>query len=153
MQKAKLEAIKGKRPPGYSEAIAKAASKEDGEAYYITALAWGKVVREFNLTGNHIIGGPSKPNPTPAKEIKPIPRDQWPAWAKLIALAAKPEDIGVGDTVERTIGKANSAAFKTWFLAAFGRPCGCATRQAAWNATYPYQNEKVLALPNNNESA
>lgn len=151
--KAKLDAVKDHRPAGYAEAVAKAAHRQDEEAYYLSAMDWGRIAREFGVSPNNVVGHNSPAKPTKPQPAKPAPKSEWPAWAKLIALAAKPEDAGVGDTIERTVGKANSAAFKAWFLATFGRSCGCATRQAAWNATYPYQNEKVLALPDHNESA
>lgn len=68
----------------------------------------------------------------------PVPREEWPIWAKAIALAASPEDKGVGDTVARTIGDRNSARFKAWFKTIFDRDCNCADRHAAWDTLYPY---------------
>lgn len=66
------------------------------------------------------------------------PFEQWPAWAKGIALLKTDADKGVGDTVYRTIGPDTSAAFKTWFILLFGRSCGCAKRHVKWNAEFPY---------------
>lgn len=77
--------------------------------------------------------------PSPIRRIPlPLPPELWPKWAKALALLARAEDVGVGDTVFRVIGAANSAAFKAWYLAAFGQSCGCAERQAEWNAKYAY---------------
>lgn len=71
------------------------------------------------------------------KPIQPIPRKDWPIWAKALAQFAKPEDKGIGDVVARMIGDENSAAFKNWFKLTFGKDCGCNGRQKLWNQTYP----------------
>ncbi len=63
--------------------------------------------------------------------------EQWPLWAKALKQFAKPEDKGIGDVVARMIGDENSAKFKAWHQAAFGKPCNCNARQALWNALYP----------------
>ena len=67
-----------------------------------------------------------------------IPRHEWPAWAKVVALAKNDSDIGVGDTVERTIGPIASEAFKSWFHKITGRPCACNFRKDKWNNEYRY---------------
>lgn len=67
-----------------------------------------------------------------------VEQQEWPVWAKLFRLRAIPEDVGVGDTVARMIGKENSEAFKHWFKLTFGKDCGCTGRQHAWNIQYPY---------------
>jgi hypothetical protein len=69
----------------------------------------------------------------------PVPRKQWPEWAKRLADDANDNDVGIGDTVERRIGPAASAAFKTWYRAVFKKTCGCEKRKAEWNARYPYR--------------
>ncbi len=68
---------------------------------------------------------------------QPIPRKEWPFWAKALAMTAKPEDKGVGDVVARTIGAENSEAFKKWYKATTGKDCGCTGRQNLWNIKYP----------------
>lgn len=67
-----------------------------------------------------------------------IPFEKWPAWAKGVALLKKDCDKGVGDTVERIIGKSNSAAYKAFYLATFKKSCGCSNRKAEWNVKYKY---------------
>lgn len=67
-----------------------------------------------------------------------IPYDRWPVWAKAISLLKTDADGGLGDTVERVIGTANSAAFKAWHLATFGKSCGCSERKTIWNTLYRY---------------
>lgn len=70
-------------------------------------------------------------------DYRPIPREQWPLWAKAMALVASPEDKGLGDTVERIIGPVASNAFKAWHKATFGKPCSCSERKDRWNSQYP----------------
>jgi hypothetical protein len=74
-------------------------------------------------------------------DYRPVPRDQWPIWAKTLALVSTDSDRGVGDTVKRLIGDFASEAFKTWHKATFGKPCSCQERQDKWNAQYPYQKD------------
>lgn len=69
--------------------------------------------------------------------IEPIPRNDWPMWAKAISQFSKPEDAGIGDVVARMIGDEKSAAFKAWHQWVFGKPCGCTGRQKRWNQFYP----------------
>lgn len=67
---------------------------------------------------------------------QPVPRDQWPTWAKAIAAMKADTDTGVGSTVDRllgTFGKVYKATLK-----AMGVPCGCNERRAEWDARYPY---------------
>jgi len=70
--------------------------------------------------------------------IHPLNRDRWPLWALAIALLKQDGEIGVGDTLERIIGPANSAAFKAWHMATFKKSCGCSERKAVWNQRYKY---------------
>jgi len=76
-----------------------------------------------------------------------IPQDEWPMWAKALKQFAKPEDKGIGDVVARMIGDENSTAFKAWYLATFGKSCGCAGRQAKWNQQYPLQRGPAISPP------
>ncbi len=76
--------------------------------------------------------------PMPSRPpVEPIPRDQWPMWTKALAQFATENDKGIGDVAARMIGTENSAKFKAWHLATFGRPCGCNGRQNLWNQKYP----------------
>lgn len=72
-------------------------------------------------------------------EYRPVPRDEWPLWAKALAMTRAESDSGVGDTVRRTIGDFASDTFKAWHKTIFGKPCSCAARQAKWNAQFPYR--------------
>ena len=100
-----------------------------------------------NLTIDCRIGRDPYPNRYAEQENyvhpdnRPVPRDEWPIWAKAIALTKADSDSGVGDTVRRLIGDYASDAFKTWHRATFGKSCDCAVRQAKWNTQYPYQKD------------
>lgn len=73
-----------------------------------------------------------------ALESTALPFDKWPLWARMVWLVRKESDKGVGDTVRRTIGEANSKAFQSWYQTTFGKSCGCARRQREWNKQYRY---------------
>ncbi len=108
------------RPDGYYEEIVSAGHIETAE---ILVLDDG-VYREFR-------------NKYGSQKIQPIPRKDWPLWAKALAMISKPEDKGIGDVVTRTVGAENSEAFKKWFKATTGKDCGCTGRQKLWNQQYP----------------
>lgn len=74
----------------------------------------------------------------PDEPLRPLPCDQWPLWSKALKQFATENDTGIGDTVARMIGDENSAAFEAWYLATFGKSCGCPGRRKQWNLTYPY---------------
>ncbi len=61
----------------------------------------------------------------------------WPLALIPIKLLANETDRGLGDIVARVIGPIGGDAFKKWYKAIFGTPCGCKERQEDWNATYP----------------
>lgn len=71
------------------------------------------------------------------KTVARKPSGEWPDWAKGVALLATPEDIGVGDTVERWARKFGGIQFKA-MSKAIGMPCRCDERRAEWNRRYPY---------------
>ncbi len=93
-------------------------------------------LREAMNKENHILTN-VREVPEIHTAVKPIPRDQWPLWAKGLAKFAAPEDKGIGDVAARMIGAENSAKFKAWHLATFGRPCGCNGRRHGLNIKYP----------------
>jgi hypothetical protein len=73
-----------------------------------------------------------------ARPVQPVPRDQWPLVVKAMALAAKPEDKGVGDTAKRMLAGMGADALAKLYEQATGRECGCKDRAARLNALYPY---------------
>ena len=66
-----------------------------------------------------------------------VPYEDWPIWAKLIALRKIDSDVGVGDTVQRYAAKIGGERFKK-LAKRLGIPCGCSERQAQWNTRYKY---------------
>lgn len=78
--------------------------------------------------------------PVPAK---PVPRDEWPLPARMIANLATIEDKGVGDTIKRVIGRVG-VFYQTMMKALTGSTCkGCGFRQQTWNDKYPYHWEQT----------
>lgn len=59
------------------------------------------------------------------------------AWVRLVKMLRKPEDKGVGDTVQRIAAKFGGERFKAWSKK-LGMPCGCTERQEEWNRIWPY---------------
>lgn len=58
-------------------------------------------------------------------------------WVRLVRMLRKPEDKGVGDTVQRIAAKFGGERFKAW-AERIGIPCGCVARQEEWNRVWPY---------------
>ncbi len=59
------------------------------------------------------------------------------AWVNLVKPFSKPEDKGIGDTVQRHLAMLGGERFKQW-VKELGIPCRCADRQAEWNERWPY---------------
>jgi hypothetical protein len=76
----------------------------------------------------------------PAPGLEAMPRSQWPLGIALVAMLARPEDRGIGDTVARVVGPVGGDLFKAWYRRVTGQDCGCGTRQESLNATYPYHH-------------
>lgn len=107
------------RPRGYYDDVVGAGEVANG-VVTLSACAYASLVKKYTV---------------------PQARATWPAWANAIAKLRKDEDRGVGDTVHRLIGEANSERFKRWHLKLFKATCGCQRRHAEWNALYPYAEE------------
>jgi len=75
----------------------------------------------------------------PLVRVHPLPRDEWPKWAKDLAHYRQPEDKGLGDTIVHVIGDARSEKFKRWFKEKFRGNCGCLERQRWLNQRFPYK--------------
>lgn len=66
------------------------------------------------------------------------PAEQPPAaWVALVRRLRKPEDRGVGDTVQRLASWLGGEQFKK-LSQKLGIPCGCTQRQAEWNERWRY---------------
>jgi hypothetical protein len=56
----------------------------------------------------------------------------------VLAELRAPEDVGLGDTVARHLGRLGGDAFKRLYRKLTGGDCGCADRQAALNRLFHY---------------
>ncbi len=110
------------RPPGYYDEVVNAGRIEMIESVVMDESVYGELQKKYSPAGN---------------PVQPIPRKDWPLWAKGLAMMSKPEDKGIGDVAARTIGAENSEAFKKWFKATTGKDCGCTGRQRRWDIEYP----------------
>ncbi len=121
-----LRDVSSKRPAGYYDELVSRGRIETAEILILDDAVYAELAQKFSP-------------PKKSKSIFPqsIPRDQWPIWAKALAMIAKPDDKGIGDVVARTIGAENSEAFKKWYKATTGKDCGCTGRQRRWNIEYP----------------
>ncbi len=121
-----LRDISAKRSEGYYEELVSAGHIETADILVLDDKIYADFLSKYAPAGR------------PASIIpQPIPRKDWPLWAKALAMIAKPEDKGIGDVVARTIGSENSEAFKKWYKATTGKDCGCTGRQLRWNIEYP----------------
>jgi hypothetical protein len=88
---------------------------------------WGR----YEIRGCEQVVRPGSASPPPPKP------ESWPLLLRPMKLLAAPEDRGLGDIVERTVGPIGGDAFKAWHQTLFGRSCGCVERREAWNVRYP----------------
>jgi hypothetical protein len=107
----------------------KEVSANRGEGFFDYVVSLGAVENEVLSIPNGALAGI-------ANKFKPAQR--WPAWAMLVAKLSAPQDLGVGDTIARTIGPVGGSAYKNWYLTTFGKTCGCTERQEQLNAKFPY---------------
>jgi hypothetical protein len=75
--------------------------------------------------------------PVPVPGVEPITFQQWPPAFQLLAKAAKPEDKGLGDIIDRVVGPVGGVKFKLWFKHITRRDCGCSARKQKLNELYP----------------
>jgi len=59
-----------------------------------------------------------------------------PRWVRILQRLYKPQDIGLGATVNRIAARFGGERFKVW-ATKIGLPCGCTEREAHWNKLYP----------------
>ncbi len=118
-----LREISAQRPAGYYDELVSRGRIETAEILILDDSVYSELSQKFR--------------PPTSILPQPIPRKDWPIWAKALVMLAKPEDKGIGDVVARTIGAENSEAFKKWFKATTGKDCGCTGRQRRWNIEYP----------------
>jgi len=84
---------------------------------------------------------PDAPQPVIVQPYEPVPRHEWPAWARALSWIKKPNETGVGDTVHRLATGLGGEKFKAWYKRRTGEDCNCAARQKQFNEQYPYQRD------------
>lgn len=82
----------------------------------------------------------TSPEPRPPEPVKPVPRDQWPAWVNGVAKLAKEGEGGVGDTLARLFDTAKVGTAYKALRKALGMPCSCEKDAARLSILYPYEN-------------
>lgn len=74
---------------------------------------------------------------SPSVQILPIVV-VWPLFLQPLKLFAKPDDKGLGDIVERTIGPIGGNLYNRWYIKTFGTKCPkCTEDKNNLNARYP----------------
>lgn len=91
---------------------------------------------------NHPVLGVPKNGANVTQPHQPLPRELWPAWARAVSTFGTSADVGVGDTIKRCLGTAGKLFEAT--LRTIGAPCQCATRQAEFNARFPYPGQNPV---------
>jgi hypothetical protein len=81
-----------------------------------------------------VVGKDPEAKPVPLPRTKEQQDSRLIGWVKLFR---KPEDRGVGDTVERLLAVAGGRKIKR-MLERVGINCGCTDRQKALNEQHPY---------------
>jgi hypothetical protein len=72
-----------------------------------------------------------------ADELRKGLIEKQSGWVRVVKLLRKPEDRGIGDTVQRHLATLGGERFKQW-AKDVGIPCGCTERQEQWNSIWPY---------------
>lgn len=73
------------------------------------------------------------------RELTPhaVPLADWPHAARVMRCLRRAGDTGVGDTIERELGRVGGL-FK-WAMDCLAIECGCARRRDHLNGIYPYE--------------
>jgi hypothetical protein len=87
----------------------------------------GRPVR--NVKGSHT-------TTTNISKDEVIEYENWPEWAKELAVLRESGEVGVGDTLARQIGPIGK--FVTWATHKIHFDCGCSKRKEKLNLKYPY---------------
>ena len=126
-----ISKIRSANLPGYLDDIKQSCIKEDTHNYYVSEEDFIRIKSKYKVNNTKSKITPQEPNA--------IPESEWPFWAKQVAKMRQDGDIGVGDTIARTIGVKTSQTFKSWYKDLFNKDCGCDFRQDLWNKQYKYQ--------------
>jgi hypothetical protein len=92
---------------------------------------FGSLVRCVKCPCGEVVYGNCEPQVTKQPRTSRL-------WTEVVGWFRKPEDKGVGDTVQRIAARFGGERFKK-FAVKVGMPCGCTDRQREWNELYPYR--------------
>jgi hypothetical protein len=84
----------------------------------------------------YLIDGVPQPITQDGQPVR-LPKPDWPVIVRPMKRFAKEGDKGLGDIVERVIGPVGGHAYKIWYQATFGEPCGCEKRIDRLNERFP----------------
>ncbi len=127
------------RPAEYLSELQAAAIRHDAHSmtFNLGDPKYQAIQNKYRVKGQVTGIAARSPAATNHKTGTPVadPKDQssWPVLARVAAKMAKPEDKGVGDTVQRLAALVGGEQFK-----ALVPNCGCSDRQKWLNEKYPY---------------
>jgi hypothetical protein len=114
------------RPDGYLDRLSDLAARQDDSHYYFTVEAYARLYEEYRGQEYQ-----SKHLQVLERESQKLPR--LVAW---LTRFRKPEDRGLGDTLERLLAAAGGRRFKR-IMHLLHLPCGCEDRQRWLNERFP----------------
>ena len=82
----------------------------------------------------------------PLQSPVPVARQPWPLWARVLAKRRETGDVGLGDTVARTLEHVWADNLALAWESLTGKSCGCQDRRQWLNRLYPYPQEKEIDL-------
>ena len=115
------------RPDGYLQKLETSAARENAEYYYFTAEIYAQLFEEYRGKTYQM-----KFSQDLDRQAQKVPR-----LVKWLSRFRKPNDRGMGDTLERLLAAAGGRRFKH-MMHLLHLPCGCENRQAWLNERYPY---------------
>jgi hypothetical protein len=127
VSKQEVAAVAEQRPEGYTQKLACSATREDAEHYYFKVGDYARLYEEYRGKSYQ-----TKHFHDLERQTQKLPR--MVAWLKRFR---KPEDRGLGDTIERLLADAGGRRFKH-LMHLLHLPCGCEDRQRWLNERFPY---------------
>jgi len=119
--------VAAQRPDGYLQRLATSAARENAEYYYFTAEVYAQLYEEYRSQVYQ------------PKYLLDLERQaqRVPRLVKWLSRFRKPDDRGIGDTLERLLAKVGGRKVKH-LLRLANLPCRCDDRQKWLNEGFPY---------------
>jgi len=115
------------RPPGYIHSLVTSSAREDAEYYYFKVGDYARLYEKYRGQAYQ-----PKYSQDLDRQAQKVPR-----LVKWLTRLRKPDDRGIGDTIERMLASAGGRPFKH-IMHLLHLPCGCDDRQRWLNERYPY---------------